>query len=225
MNLQEQITQLSNQINKLQTEKQLLEIKIQNLEEQDLEFQINNFKQEIDTNVRKINADIKMTNALRYDHESEEFIYDPGFGPAIYYSYEFGDNQSIYEVIATLKRNIHLYNLLKNFDYEFNTDAWINKHKDRPYNKIYFSGEHIYGSFYQKDDYIDTKIVAYNCWDNEGFTIQIDDTVTVQASTLMDDIDIEVVDSRHLKDDDTFDDQVREMIANVKSYVIANKNN
>ena len=109
----------------MQTEKQLLEIKIQNLEEQDLEFQINNFKQEIDTNVRKINADIKMTNALRYDHESEEFIYDPGFGPAIYYSYEFGDNQSIYEVIATLKRNIHLHNLLKNFDYEFDEDTKI----------------------------------------------------------------------------------------------------
>lgn len=225
MDLQEQITQLSNQINKLQTEKQLLEIKIQNLEEQDLEFQINNFKQEIDTNVRKINADIKMTNALRYDHESEEFIYDPGFGPAIYYSYEFGDNQSIYEVIATLKRNIHLHNLLKNFDYEFDEDTWDNKHKDRPYNKIYFSGERIYGCFYQKDDYIDTKIVAYNCWDNKGFAIQIDDTVTVQANTLMNDIDIEVVDSRHLKDDNTFEDQVREMIANVKSYVITNKNN
>ena len=41
----------------------------------------------------------------------------------------------------------------------------------------------------------------------------------------MDDIDIEVVDSRHLKDDNTFEDQVREMIANVKSYVITNKNN
>ena len=127
--------------------------------------------------------------------------------------------------MAILKRNIHMHNLLKNFDYEFDEDAWDYKHKDHPYNKIYFSGERIYGSFYQKDDYIDTKIVAYNCWDNEGFAIQIDNTVTVQASTLMDDIDIEVVDSRHLKDDDTFEDQVREMIANVKSYVIANKNN
>lgn len=110
--------------------------------------------------------------------------------------------------------------MLKDFDYRFHDYIAIGAEQPNAYTKINFSNERIYGHFELCDNLVQVKIVQYQCWDSSGFSIKVDDTTKIKASTTMDDIYIKIEDSRELKVDEHFADNVQAMIDNVKHYVV-----
>ena len=74
--------------------------------------------------------------------------------------------------------------------------------------------------FKSHDNLVQVKIVQYQCWDSSGFSVQLDNTTKIKASTTMDDIYIKIEDARELKADEHFTNNVQAMIKNVKNYVV-----
>lgn len=113
-----------------------------------------------------------------------------------------------------------MHHLLKDFDYRFHDYIGIGTEQPNAYIKINFSNERIYGHFELHDNLVQVKIIQYQCWDSSGFAVQLNDTTKIKASTTMDDIGIKIEDSRELKVDEHFTENVQTMIDNVKSYIV-----
>ena len=204
MELQEKLNQLSETIDKLQVEKEELEHELQIIEDETREERLHQFNKDV-------NEYIETVDGLTYNHRTREFVY---------YSYDVDDKQSLDIVKQDIKRNIRLHDLLKDFDYRFHDYIGIGPEQPNAYTKINFSNERIYGHFELQDDFVQVKIVQYQCWDCSGFAIQLNDTTKIKASTTMDDIYIKIEDSRELKVDEHVTENVQAMIDNVKQYVV-----
>lgn len=212
MELQERLNQVTETIEKLQLEKIELEHDLRVIRDEEREEQFRQFKKD----VKEL---VEMIDGLRYNRETADFIYDPDNGPRIYYHYDVGD-KPIDIVQQDIERNIRLHDLLKDFNYTFYDYIRVGTEQPNAYTKIYFSGERIYGCFEPKDDAIKVQIVQYQCWDPSGLAVQLDETTKIKAYASVDDIDIKIEDSRELKADEHFAENVRAMIDNVKSYVV-----
>lgn len=213
MELQEKINQLSETIGKLQAEKEELERELQVIEDETREERLRQFNKDV-------NEYVETVDGLTYNHRTREFVYRSNEGPNIYYSYDVDDKQPLNIVKQDIERNIRLHDLLKNFDYRFHDYISIGPEQPNAYIKINFSNERIYGRFESHDDLVQVKIVQYQCWDSSGFSVQLDNTTKIKASTTMDDIYIKIEDARELKADEHFTNNVRTMIENVKNYVV-----
>ena len=213
MELQERLNQVTETIEKLQIEKIELEHDLQVIRNKELEERDRQFEKDVKELVETIDG-------LRYNRETADFIYDSDDGPRIYYYYDVGDKQPIDIVQKDIERNIRLHGLLKGFNYTFGNYGSISSEQSNAYNKVYFSNERIYGNFELHGDIVQVKIVQYQCWDPSGLAIQLDDTTKIKAYASVDDIDIKIEDSRELKADEHFAENVRAMIDNVKSYVV-----
>ena len=159
-------------------------------------------------------------DGLTYNHRTREFVYHSNEGHNLYYSYDVDNKQSLDIVKQDIERNIRLHHLLKDFDYRFYDYIRIGPEQPNAYTKINFSNERIYGRFELHNDLVQVKIVQYQCWDSSGFSVQLDNTTKIKASTTMDDIYIKIEDARELKADEHFTNNVRTMIENVKNYVV-----
>lgn len=213
MELENKINQLSDTINKLQAEKEALEQELQKIEDETREERLHQFN-------KAVNEYIETVDGLKYNHKTREFNYRSDKGPNIYYSYDVDDKQPLNIVKQDIERNIRLHDLLKNFDYRFHDYIGIGPEQPNAYIKINFSNERIYGRFESHDDLVQVKIVQYQCWDSSGFSVQLDNTTKIKASTTMDDIYIKIEDARELKADEHFTNNVQAMIKNVKNYVV-----
>lgn len=213
MELQEKLNQVSETIEKLQAEKEKLEHELQVIEDETRKERLHQFN-------KAVNEYVETVDGLKYNHKTREFVYKSDKGPNIYYSYDVDDKQPLDIVKQDIKRNIRLHNLLKDFDYRFHDYIAIGAEQPNAYTKINFSNERIYGHFELCDNLVQVKIVQYQCWDSSGFSIKVDDTTKIKASTTMDDIYIKIEDSRELKVDEHFADNVQAMIDNVKHYVV-----
>lgn len=213
MELQERLNQVTETIEKLQREKIELEHDLQVIRNEELEERDRQFKKD----VKEL---VEMIDGLRYNRETADFIYDSDNGPRIYYYYDVGDKQPIDIVQRDIERNIRLHDLLKDFNYTFYNYGSISSEQSNAYNKVYFSNERIYGSFELHGDIVQVQIVQYQCWDPSGLAVQLDETTKIKAYASVDDIDIKIEDSRELKADERFAENVRAMIDNVKSYVV-----
>lgn len=213
MELQERLNQVTETIEKLQREKTELEHDLRVVRDEEREEQFRQFKKDVEETV-------EMIDGLRYKRETAEFIYGSEDGPRIYYRYDVDDKQSFDIVKQNIENNIRLHHLLKDFDYTFRNYGDISSECPNAYNKIYFSGERIYGSFELHGDKVQAKIVQYQCWDPSGFAIQLDDTTKIKACAMVDDIDIKIEDIRELQADEHFTENVQAMIEHVKSYVV-----
>lgn len=213
MELQEKLNQVSETINKLQAEKKELQRELQVIEDETREERRHQFN-------KAVNKYVETVDGLQYNHKTREFVYRSNKGPNLYYSYDVDDKQSLDIVKQDIERNIRLHDLLKDFDYRFHDYIGIGPEQPNAYTKINFSNEHIYGRFELHDDLVEVKIVQYQCWDSSGFAVQLDNTTKIKASTTMDDIGIKIEDSRELKADEHFTENVQAMIDNVKSYVV-----
>ena len=169
---------------------------------------------------KNVNEYVETVDGLTYNHRTREFVYRSNEGPNLYYSYDVDDKQPLNTVKQDIERNIRLHHLLKDFDYRFHDYIGIGPEQPNAYTKINFSNERIYGRFELHNDRVQVKIVQYQCWDSSGFSVQLDNTTKIKASTTMDDIDIKIEDTRELKADEHFTDNVQAMIENVKSYVV-----
>lgn len=212
MELQERLNQVTETIEKLQLEKIELEHDLRVIRDEEREEQFRQFEKD----VKEL---VEMIDGLRYNRETADFIYDSDNGPRIYYYYDVGD-KPIDIVQQDIERNICLHDLLKDFNYTFYNYGSISAEQSNAYNKVYFSNERIYGSFELHGDIVQVKIVQYQRIDSSGFSIQLDSTTKIKACTMMDDTDIKIEDSRELKADEHFAENVRAMIDNVKSYVV-----
>lgn len=213
MELQERLDQLTEIIERLQAEKEELEHELQIIEDETREERLHQFNKDV-------NEYVETVDGLTYNHRTREFIYRSNEGPNLYYSYDVDDKQPLDTIKQDIKRNIHLHRLLKDFDYRFHDYIGIGVEQPNAYTKINFSNERIYGCFELKDDTVQVKIVQYQCWDSSGFSVQIDNTTKIKASTTMDDIYIKIEDSRELKIDEYFTNNVQAMIENVKNYTV-----
>lgn len=213
MELEKKINQLSETIDKLQAEKEELERELQVIEDETREERLHQFN-------KAVNEYVETVNGLKYNHKTREFNYRSDKGPNIYYSYDVDDKQPLHIVKQDIEHNIRLHDLLKDFDYRFHDYIGIGPEQPNAYTKINFSNERIYGHFELHDDLVEVKIVQYQCWDSSGFAVQLDNTTKIKASTTMDDIGIKIEDSRGLKVDEHFTENVQAMIDNVKSYVV-----
>lgn len=213
MELQEKINQLSETIGKLQAEKEELERELQVIEDETREERLRQFNKDV-------NEYVETVDGLTYNHRTREFVYRSNEGPNLYYRYDIDDKQSLDIVKQNIERNIRLHHLLKDFDYRFHDYIGIGVEQPNAYTKINFSNERIYGSFELKDNAVQIKIVQYQCWDSSGFSVQLNDTTKIKASTTMDDISIKIEDSRELKVDKHFTKNVQAMIDNVKNYIV-----
>lgn len=213
MELQERLNQVTETIEKLQLEKEALEQELQSIEDETREERLHQFNKDV-------NEYVETVEGLQYNHKTREFVYRSNEGPNLYYSYDVDDKQPLDTVKQDIKHNIHLHRLLKDFDYRFHDYIGIGAEQPNAYTKINFSNERIYGCFELKDDTVQVKIVQYQCWDSSGFSVQLDNTTKIKASTTMDDIYIKIEDSRELKIDEYFTNNVQAMIENVKNYVI-----
>lgn len=213
MELQERLNQVTETIEKLQREKTELEHDLRVVRDEEREEKFRQFKKDVEEAV-------EMIDGLRYKRETAEFIYGSEDGPRIYYRYDVDDKQSFDIVKQSIENNIRLHHLLKDFDYTFRAYGDISSECPNAYNKIYFSGERIYGSFELHGDKVQAKIVQYQCWDPSGFAIQLDDTTKIKACAMVDDIDIKIEDIRELQADEHFTENVQSMIDNVKNYVV-----
>ena len=217
MELENKINQLSKTIEKLQAEKETLERELQVIEDETREERLHQFN-------KAINEYVETVDGLKYNHKTREFNYRSDKGPNIYYSYDVDDKQSLNIVKQDIERNIRLHDLLKDFDYRFHDYIGIGPEQPNAYTKINFSNERIYGHFELHDNLVQVKIVQYQYWDSSGFAIQLNDTTKIKASTTMDDISIKIEDSRELKVDEHFTENVQAMIDNVKSYIVKDYN-
>lgn len=213
MELQERLNQVTKTIEKLQAEKEKLERELQVIEDETREERLHQFNKEI-------NKYVETVDGLKYNHKTKEFVYNSNNGPKLYYRYDVDDKQPPNIVKQDIERNIRLHDLLKDFDYRFYDYIGIEPEQPNAYTKINFSNERIYGHFELHDDLVEVKIVQYQCWDSSGFAVQLDNTTKIKASTTMDDIGIKIEDSRELKADEHFTENVQAMIDNVKSYVV-----
>lgn len=213
MELQERLNQVTETIDKLQAEKEKLERELQVIEDETRAERLHQFN-------KAVNEYVETVDGLKYNHKTREFNYRSDKGPNIYYSYDVDDKQPLNIVKQDIERNIRLHDLLKNFDYRFYDYIGIGPEQPNAYTKINFSNERIYGRFELHNDLVQVKIVQYQCWDSSGFSVQLDDTTKIKASTTMDDIYIKIEDARELKTDEHFTDNVRAMIENVKNYVV-----
>ena len=213
MELQEKLNQLSETIDKLQAEKEELEHELQIIEDETREERLHQFN-------KNVNEYVETVDGLTYNHRTREFVYRSNEGPNLYYSYDVDNKQPLNTVKQDIERNIRLHHLLKDFDYRFHDYIDIGPEQPNAYTKINFSNERIYGRFELHNDRVQVKIVQYQCWDSSGFSVQLDNTTKIKASTTMDDIDIKIEDTRELKADEHFTDNVQAMIENVKSYVV-----
>lgn len=217
MELQERLNQVTETIEKLQTEKEALEQELQKIEDETREERLHQFN-------KVVNEYIETVDGLKYNHKTREFNYRSDKGPNIYYSYDVDDKQPLNIVKQDIEHNIRLHDLLKNFDYRFHDYIGVGPEQPNAYTKINFSNERIYGRFELHDDIVQVKIVQYQCWDCSGFAVKLDDTTKIKASTTMDDIYIKIEDTRELKTDEHFTENVQAMIENVKNYVIKDYN-
>ena len=213
MELQERLNQVTETIEKLQLEKIELEQELQTIEDETREERLHQFN-------KAVNEYVETVEGLKYNHKTREFNYRSDKGPDIYYSYDVDDKQPLNIVKQDIERNIRLHDLLKDFDYRFRDYIGIGPEQPNAYTKINFSNERIYGHFELHDNLVQVKIVQYQCWDSSGFAIQLNDTTKIKASTTMDDISIKIEDSRELKVDEHFTENVQTMIDNVKSYIV-----
>lgn len=213
MELQKKLNQLSETIDKLQAEKEELEHELQIIEDETREERIHQFNKDV-------NEYVETVDGLTYNHRTREFVYHSNEGHNLYYSYDVDNKQSLDIVKQDIERNIRLHHLLKDFDYRFYDYIGIGPEQPNAYTKINFSNERIYGRFELHNDHVQVKIVQYQCWDSSGFSVQLDNTTKIKASTTMDDIYIKIEDARELKADEHFTNNVRTMIENVKNYVI-----
>ena len=213
MELQERLNQVTETIKKLQLEKIGLEHDLQVIEDETRAERLHQFN-------KAVNKYVETVDGLKYNHKTREFNYRSDKGPNIYYSYDVDDKQPLNIVKQDIERNIHLHDLLKDFDYRFHDYIGIGPEQPNAYTKINFSNERIYGHFELHDNLVQVKIVQYQCWDSSGFTVQLNDTTKIKASTTMDDIYIKIEDSRELKVDEHFTENVQTMINNVKSYIV-----
>lgn len=213
MELQEKLNQVSETIEKLQAEKEELERELQVIEDETREERIHQFNKDV-------NEYVETVDGLTYNHRTREFVYHSNEGHNLYYSYDVDNKQSLDIVKQDIERNIRLHHLLKDFDYRFYDYIGIGPEQPNAYTKINFSNERIYGRFELHNDLVQVKIVQYQCWDSSGFSVQLDNTTKIKASTTMDDIYIKIEDARELKADEHFTNNVRTMIENVKNYVV-----
>lgn len=213
MELQEKLNHLSETIDKLQAEKEALEQELQTIEDETREERLYQFNKDV-------NEYVETVDGLTYNHRTREFVYRSNEGPNLYYSYDVDDKQPLNIVKQDIERNIRLHHLLKDFDYRFHDYIGIGTEQPNAYIKINFSNERIYGRFESHDDLVQVKIVQYRCWDSSGFSVQLDNTTKIKASTTMDDIYIKIEDARELKADEHFTNNVQAMIKNVKNYVV-----
>ena len=213
MELQKKLNQLSETIDKLQAEKEELEHELQIIEDETREERIHQFNKDV-------NEYVETVDGLTYNHRTREFVYHSNEGHNLYYSYDVDNKQSLDIVKQDIERNIRLHHLLKDFDYRFYDYIGIGPEQPNAYTKINFSNERIYGRFELHNDLVQVKIVQYQCWDSSGFSVQLDNTTKIKASTTMDDIYIKIEDARELKADEHFTNNVRTMIENVKNYVV-----
>ncbi len=213
MELQKKLNQLSVTIDKLQAEKEELEHELQIIEDETREERIHQFNKDV-------NEYVETVDGLTYNHRTREFVYHSNEGHNLYYSYDVDNKQSLDIVKQDIERNIRLHHLLKDFDYRFYDYIGIGPEQPNAYTKINFSNERIYGRFELHNDLVQVKIVQYQCWDSSGFSVQLDNTTKIKASTTMDDIYIKIEDARELKADEHFTNNVRTMIENVKNYVV-----
>ena len=213
MELQEKLNHLSETIDKLQAEKEALEQELQTIEDETREERLYQFNKDV-------NEYVEIVDGLTYNHRTREFVYRSNEGPNLYYSYDVDDKQPLNIVKQDIERNIRLHDLLKDFDYRFYDYIGIGPEQPNAYTKINFSNERIYGHFELHDNLVQVKIVQYQCWDSSGFAIQLNDTIKIKASTTTDDIGIKIEDSRELKVDEHFTENVQAMIDNVKQYVV-----
>lgn len=213
MELQKKLNQLSVTIDKLQAEKEELEHELQIIEDETREERIHQFNKDV-------NEYVETVDGLTYNHRTREFVYHSNEGHNLYYSYDVDNKQSLDIVKQDIERNIRLHHLLKDFDYRFYDYISIGPEQPNAYTKINFSNERIYGRFELHNDLVQVKIVQYQCWDSSGFSVQLDNTTKIKASTTMDDIYIKIEDARELKADEHFTNNVRTMIENVKNYVV-----
>lgn len=213
MELQERLNQVTETIDKLQAEKEKLERELQVIEDETRAERLHQFN-------KAVNEYVETVDGLKYNHKTREFNYRSDKGPNIYYSYDVDDKQPLNIVKQDIERNIRLHDLLKDFDYRFHDYIGIGPEQPNAYTKINFSNERIYGHFELHDNLVQVKIVQYQCWDSSGFAVQLNDTTKIKASTTMDDIYIKIEDSRELKVDEHFTENVQTMIDNVKSYVV-----
>lgn len=217
MELQERLNQVTETIEKLQTKKETLEQELQKIEDETREERLHQFN-------KTVNEYVETVDGLRYNHKTREFNYRSNKGPNIYYSYDVDDKQPLNIVKQDIERNIRLHNLLKDFDYRFHDYIGIGPEQPNAYTKINFSNGRIYGHFELHDNLVQVKIVQYQCVDSSGFAVQLNDTTKIKASTMMDDINVKIEDTRELKADEHFTENVQTMIENVKSYVIKDYN-
>ena len=213
MELQERLNQVTETIDKLQAEKEKLERELQVIEDETRAERLHQFN-------KAVNEYVETVDGLTYNHRTRELVYRSNEGPNLYYSYDVDDKQSLDIVKQDIEQNIRLHHLLKDFDYRFHDYIGIGPEQPNAYTKINFSNERIYGHFELQDDLVQVKIVQYQCWDCSGFAIQLNDTTKIKASTTMDDIYIKIEDSRELKVDEHFTENVQTMIDNVKQYVV-----
>lgn len=213
MELQEKRNHLSETIDKLQAEKEALEQELQTIEDETREERLYQFNKDV-------NEYVETVDGLTYNHRTREFVYRSNEGPNLYYSYDVDDKQPLNIVKQDIERNIRLHHLLKDFDYRFHDYIGIGTEQPNAYIKINFSNERIYGHFELHDNLVQVKIIQYQCWDSSGFAVQLNDTTKIKASTTMDDIGIKIEDSRELKVDEYFTENVQTMIDNIKSYIV-----
>lgn len=213
MELQERLNQVTETIKKLQLEKIGLEHDLQVIEDETRAERLHQFN-------KAVNEYVETVDGLKYNHKTREFNYRSDKGPNIYYSYDVDDKQPLNIIKQDIERNIRLHDLLKDFDYRFHDYIGIGPEQPNAYTKINFSNERIYGHFELHDNLVQVKIVQYQCWDSSGFAVQLNDTTKIKASTTMDDIYIKIEDSRELKVDEHFTENVQTMIDNVKSYIV-----
>ena len=213
MELQKKLNQLSVTIDKLQAKKEELEHELQIIEDETREERIHQFNKDV-------NEYVETVDGLTYNHRTREFVYHSNEGHNLYYSYDVDNKQSLDIVKQDIERNIRLHHLLKDFDYRFYDYIGIGPEQPNAYTKINLSNERIYGRFELHNDLVQVKIVQYQCWDSSGFSVQLDNTTKIKASTTMDDIYIKIEDARELKADEHFTNNVRTMIENVKNYVV-----
>lgn len=213
MELHEKLNRVSETIEKLQTEKEKLERELQIIEDETREERLHQFN-------KTVNEYVETVEGLKYNHKTREFVYRSNEGPNLYYSYDVDDKQSLDIVKQDIERNVRLHHLLKDFDYRFHDYIGIGVEQPNAYTKINFSNERTYGSFELHNNLVHVKIVQYQCWDSSGFSIQLDNTTKIKASTTMDDIYIKIEDTRELKVNEHFTNNVRAMIENVKNYVV-----
>ena len=137
------------------------------------------------------------------------------------------DPYKTYSEVETKELAEKIYNelmSLKPILFDQNTDrstkyrTFITLTKEPPTKETL--AERIYGHFELHDNLVQVKIIQYQCWDSSGFAIQLNDTTKIKASTTMDDIGIKIEDSRELKVDEHFTENVQTMIDNVKSYIV-----